>query len=70
MADKPKLHLSARQHQIFNIIVTRGLTNKQIGQMLNITDSTVKIHVGIILKRFGLQSRSQLIIHKDDYEII
>ena len=70
MANKPKLHLSARQHQIFNILVTRGPTNKQIAQMLNITESTVKIHIGIILKRFGLQTRSQLIIHKDTYDIV
>ena len=54
------IKLTQRQSQIVNLISERGLTNKKIAQALNITESTVKIHVSAILKAYGVRTRTQL----------
>lgn len=54
------IRLTSRQAQIVNLISERGLTNKKIAQALNITESTVKIHVSAILKAYGVRTRTQL----------
>lgn len=54
--------MTNRQYEIFNLISRRGLSNKKISQLLNINEETVKFHVGNILKKFGVQSRNQLIL--------
>lgn len=54
------IKLTTRQAQIVNLISERGLTNKKIAQALNITESTVKIHVSAILKAYGVRTRTQL----------
>ena len=46
--------------QILNLIKERGASNKVIAKTLNITESTVKLHVGIVLKKFGVKNRTQL----------
>lgn len=53
--------LTPRQEQIFSIIITKGISNKSIAKMLNITESTVKLHMGHILKKFGVKNRTQLV---------
>jgi DNA-binding CsgD family transcriptional regulator len=53
--------LTFRQEQILHIIRTRGLTNGQIATMLKISESTVKMHVGLILKKHGFKTRMQLV---------
>lgn len=55
-----EIGLTKRQYEIFNLVAKRGLSNKKIGSILGITEATVKIHVGTILKRFGLKNRTQL----------
>lgn len=55
--------LNARQHQILYLITKRGLSNKMIGKILNISESSVKSNIGSILKKYGLRSRTQLVIH-------
>lgn len=56
------INLTYRQHQIANLIWRRGLTNSQIAKQLGLSDSTVKMHIGIILKKYGVQHRTQLIV--------
>lgn len=53
--------LTFRQEQILQLIKTRGLSNAQIANMLKISESTVKMHVGLILKKYGLKTRLQLV---------
>jgi DNA-binding CsgD family transcriptional regulator len=53
--------LTFRQEQILQLIKTRGLTNGQIATMLKISESTVKMHVGLILKKYGFKTRMQLV---------
>lgn len=54
-------NLTFRQEQILHLIKTRGLANGQIANMLKISESTVKMHVGLILKKYGFKTRMQLV---------
>jgi DNA-binding NarL/FixJ family response regulator len=44
-------------------LVARGLPNKQVARALGITQSTVKSHVGSILAKLSLPSRTQLALY-------
>lgn len=52
--------LTDRQKQVLDLIYRRGLSNKSIANMLSISESTVKIHVGAIMKAYGVRNRTQL----------
>jgi DNA-binding NarL/FixJ family response regulator len=41
-------------------LVGRGLTNKQIGQTMDVSDRTAENHVQHILTKLGLRNRSQV----------
>jgi DNA-binding NarL/FixJ family response regulator len=56
------INVTPRQAQILDLILERGLSNKKIAQVLNITESTVKIHVSAILKAYGVRTRTQLVV--------
>jgi len=51
--------LSPRQKQVA-AYVCRGDTTRQIAAQLNISQTTVKSHVEIILRKFGINSRASL----------
>ncbi len=55
------IYLTPRQKQIFELVTTRGSSNKVIAKTLNITESTVKLHMGAILKKFNAKNRTQLV---------
>lgn len=57
-----EIKLTPRQDQILYLIRERGSSNKVIAKTLNITESTVKLHVGLILKKFGVKNRTQLAV--------
>lgn len=50
--------LSARELQVLELIV-KGLSNKEIGEALGISEATVKWHVNIILSRLNVSDRTQ-----------
>jgi DNA-binding NarL/FixJ family response regulator len=54
----PKSDLTPREREILSLIV-KGLSNKQIGQALGISEGTVKSHVNEILSRMGVEDRTQ-----------
>jgi DNA-binding NarL/FixJ family response regulator len=54
--------LTPRESEILRL-VARGLTNKQIGDALCITESTVKLHLHNILEKLHLSNRIQLAIY-------
>ncbi len=54
--------LTTRQRQVLKLIVTRGANNKDIGRILGISSNTVKVHVGNIMKIYGVRTRLQLVI--------
>lgn len=57
-----KIFLTARQQQIYNLIITRGVSNKVIAKTLKLSESTVKLHVGVIFKKYGVKNRTQLAV--------
>lgn len=56
-----EITLTFRQEQIFNM-VCKGMTTHQIAKRLELSESTVKMHIGILLKKYRVQHRSQLIV--------
>lgn len=54
------IDLTIRQEQILKLICDRGASNKQIARLLNLSESTIKLHIGAILKKYGLRNRTQL----------
>jgi DNA-binding NarL/FixJ family response regulator len=49
--------LTEREREVLDLI-TQGMANKQIARALNISDSTVKAHVGSIFQRIGVADRT------------
>ena len=43
--------------------MARGKANKEIARALNIGEQTVKSHVGHILAKLGVESRTQAALH-------
>jgi DNA-binding NarL/FixJ family response regulator len=54
--------LSERESDVLRL-VARGRANKQIARELGIAPSTVKSHVGSLLSKLGLSSRTQLALY-------
>lgn len=55
-----QLGLTQRQGEILALVL-RGLSNKRIAQMLDISESTVKEHLTGIMERLGVRSRVEAI---------
>lgn len=54
------LKLTPRQDEIVKLIMNRGYSNKEIAKHLKISESAVKLHVGMVLKKVGCKNRTQL----------
>jgi DNA-binding NarL/FixJ family response regulator len=50
--------LSARENQIL-LLISEGLTNREIGVSLSLAEKTVKNYVSALLTKLGLQRRTQ-----------
>ena len=55
-ADPPLL--TARQGEVLTALA-RGLSNKEIGRRFGLSEKTVKVHVGAILRALGVTNRTQ-----------
>ena len=53
--------LTSRELDVYRLI-TRGLSNAEIGKELFISDTTVKTHVTRLLQKLGLRDRAQAIV--------
>lgn len=60
--DDHTIRLTPRQSQILQLVANRGASNKVIAKILDISESTVKLHMSAILKKFGVRNRTQLAI--------
>jgi DNA-binding NarL/FixJ family response regulator len=54
--------LSDREMEVLGCVV-RGLSNKEIASMLGISHQTVKNHVTAILRKFGVEDRTQAVVY-------
>jgi DNA-binding CsgD family transcriptional regulator len=54
--------LTAREHEVLEQMAA-GLSNRQIADVLGISEHTVKFHVSAILGKLGVSSRSAAIRH-------
>lgn len=59
-SDSDVITLTPRQEQIMNLICSKGYSNKMIGKVLNLSESTIKLHISAILKKYRLKNRTQL----------
>jgi len=62
LADRPpQSELSPRELEVLELIA-KGLSNREIGETLGITEATVKWHVNIILSRLNVADRTEAIV--------
>jgi two-component system response regulator DegU len=59
---EPYYPLSSREMEVLNY-VTKGMSNKEIAVMLGISHQTVKNHVTAILRKLGVEDRTQAAIY-------
>jgi len=60
--ETPQKKLSARQIEVLTLIA-EGLTYKAAGDVLGLTERTIKYHMGEILRQLRLKNRSQVIAY-------
>ncbi|WP_343293804.1 response regulator [Vandammella animalimorsus] len=60
--DAQRSRLTAREVQVARLLA-RGASNKVIARELDVTESTVKIHVQNVLKKLNLNSRVQIAVY-------
>jgi len=61
-AASPGPELTARQREILELVAS-GLTYKEVGAALCISESTVKYHMGQILERLHLKNREEVVAY-------
>ncbi len=54
--------LTPREREVYELVV-HGLKNREIGHLLFIEESTVKVHTHHIYDKLGIRSRTALIVH-------
>jgi DNA-binding NarL/FixJ family response regulator len=64
-----KNELTDREKEVLLCLV-EGLSNKEIGERLFISDKTVKIHVSKIFKKINVKSRSQAVIYAVQNQLV
>jgi DNA-binding NarL/FixJ family response regulator len=61
MGFRAATNLTPREVEVLSCIA-RGMSNKEIGNTLNLVEGTVKVHVTSILSKLGVQDRTQAVI--------
>jgi DNA-binding CsgD family transcriptional regulator len=60
--EKTAQDLSRREQEVLQLLPS-GLSNRQIGRILSISESTVKSHVGSIFAKLNLSSRAEAAVY-------
>jgi two-component system nitrate/nitrite response regulator NarL len=53
--------LTDRERQIILILAEGGLSNRDVGRQLSVSEGTVKIHLHNIYKKLGVNKRTALV---------
>jgi len=61
-AVSPMPHLTIRERQVLELIA-EGLTNRQIGERLDLAEKTVKNYVSGLLAKLGMERRTQAAVY-------
>lgn len=59
--ERPPDELSAREREVL-LLMSEGMSNRDIAAELGISEKTVKCHVGIILSIFGVKDRTNAVL--------
>ena len=62
-ASKPGIDLTPRQQEIMELLMKKGQSNKRIGQLLDISENTVKVHVSAVLRALNAENRTQAVLN-------
>lgn len=63
------LALTEKEREVF-AAVARGLSNTEIGAQVFASESTVKTHVGAILRKLGLRDRVQIVVFAHEHGLV
>ena len=53
--------LTSREREVV-LAVAEGLSNKRIGQRLNLSEGTVKVHLHNVYSKLGVKNRTALVV--------
>ncbi|KAA1421099.1 response regulator transcription factor [Nocardioides humilatus] len=65
----PYLALTDKEREIF-AAVARGLSNTEVAGVVHLSESTVKTHVGAILRKLGLRDRVQIVVFAHEHGLL
>lgn len=63
------VELSEKEREVF-AAVARGLSNQEIAESIFLSESTVKTHVGAVLRKLGLRDRVQIVVFAHDHGLM
>lgn len=59
----PNGTLTEREHAVLTLMVLGAGSNRELAAQLGVSESTIRYHVGNILKKFQLQNRTQVVAY-------
>ncbi|WP_028474521.1 response regulator [Nocardioides alkalitolerans] len=65
----PYLSLTDKERKIFTA-VARGHSNTEIAGLVFVSESTVKTHVGAVLRKLGLRDRVQIVVFAHEHGLV
>jgi len=63
------LSLTEKEREVFDA-VAKGLSNTEIAGLVFASESTVKTHVGAVLRKLGLRDRVQIVVFAHEHGLV